>query len=134
MKGTIRPRGPGKWQISVEAGKGPDGKRFRKAETVTGTKAAANKRLRELLTTLDQGGVRGRRGTTLGEWLEEWVQFKIVNDGIRAATVEKYRRDIRNHIVPAPGRGGPYPAGRPGEFRLSRRVSSGRSLPAAPVS
>ena len=55
MKGRIRQRSPGSWQVSFELGRDALGKRRTKAVTVRGTKADAQRRLRELLTALDQG-------------------------------------------------------------------------------
>ena len=55
MKGRIRQRGPGTWQISCELGRDAFGKHRTKAATVRGTKADAHRRLREILTVLDQG-------------------------------------------------------------------------------
>ena len=45
MKGRIRQRSPGTWQISCELGRDALGKRRTKAETIRGTKARADAQL-----------------------------------------------------------------------------------------
>ena len=54
MKGTIRQRSPGSWEIQVFLGRDASGKRIRKTETVRGKKSNAQRRLREILAELDQ--------------------------------------------------------------------------------
>jgi hypothetical protein len=59
MKGSIRQRNPGSWELTVDLGRDPLGKRQRKSLTVRGTQA--QRKLRELLSTLDKGlSPRGR--------------------------------------------------------------------------
>ena len=55
MKGTIRQRNPGSWEIQVFLGRDANGKRIRKTETVRGKKSDAQRRLREILAELDRG-------------------------------------------------------------------------------
>ena len=50
MKGTIRQRSPGSWEIQVFLGRDTNSKPMRKAETVRGKKADAQRRLREILS------------------------------------------------------------------------------------
>jgi len=55
MKGNIRKRSKsGGWQITIWTGTKPDGKPQRHFETVQGKKSDAQRRLNELLTTLDK--------------------------------------------------------------------------------
>ena len=49
MRGSIRQRTPGSWELTVELGYDASGTRRHKFETVRGTKA--QRRLRELLST-----------------------------------------------------------------------------------
>ena len=101
MKGRIRQRSPGTWQISYEIGRDALGKRRRKAETIRGTKAEAQRRLREVLTALDQG--RGKAPTlSLAEWLAQWMRDVVIPNR-RQGTVERYSRAIRNHVLPHAG-------------------------------
>ena len=55
MKGSLRQRSPGSWEITVDLGRDPLGRRRRRFATVRGTKAHAQRRFRELLSTLDRG-------------------------------------------------------------------------------
>ena len=55
MKGSIRAKGRGSWQLCIDLGKDGAGKRQRKFEPFRGSKADAQKRLRQLLTILDRG-------------------------------------------------------------------------------
>ena len=41
MKGSIRQRSPGTWELTIDAGRDPLGKRRRKYVTARGTKAKA---------------------------------------------------------------------------------------------
>jgi len=55
MRGSIRPKGKGSWQIQLYTGQGPDGKPRRYFETIRGRKSDAQKRLNELLVSLEKG-------------------------------------------------------------------------------
>ena len=57
MKGNIRKRGHNQgWQLTIYTGdKKPDGRPIRHYETVRGSEADAQRRLRESLTTTDKG-------------------------------------------------------------------------------
>ena len=55
MKGSIRQRSPGSWELTIDAGRDPLGKRQRKYVTVPGTKAQTQRKLRELLSRYGQG-------------------------------------------------------------------------------
>ena len=55
MRGHIRQKGKNSWQIQIYTGLGPDEKSRRHFETVHGRKGDAQKRLTELLASLDKG-------------------------------------------------------------------------------
>jgi hypothetical protein len=53
MKGHIRQRSKGSWEIAIDIGKDPStGKRIQRFETIRGCKANAQKRVRELLLSV----------------------------------------------------------------------------------
>ena len=54
MNGSIRNRGKGTWERTVDLGRDSGGKRKRKFVNVKGTKTQAQQKLRELLTSLDR--------------------------------------------------------------------------------
>ena len=101
MKGGLRQRSPGTWQLNVYLGRGPDGHHKRRWETVRGTKADAQRRLRELLAELDRG-VKPPERVLLKDWLQTWVTVHVATNR-SATTVERYDGIIRRHIVPALG-------------------------------
>ena len=102
MKGSLRQRSPGSWEITVDLGRDPLGRRRRKFATVRGTKARAQRRLRELLSTLDRGVGLPTEKIALREWLERWMD-EVVAPSRRQGTKERYREIIDRHIVPHVG-------------------------------
>ena len=103
MKGSIKQRSPGSWEISVFLGRDDEGKRIRKTETVRGKKADAERRIREILSDMDRGITPAKTNYTLGEWMDKWLNTKKA-DGIREKSDDRYEEHIRIHIKPALGR------------------------------
>ena len=99
MNGSIRKRGKNSWELTIGLGRNADGKRQRKFVGVKGTKAEAQKKLRELLTSLDKGLPLDSSKATLGEFLDSWLKnYAEIKTGPK--TVEGYSEKIRNYIVP----------------------------------
>ena len=99
MNGSIRKRSKDSWELTVDLGRGPNGRRKRKYLTVKGPKSKAQQKLRELLYELDQGGSLDWSDKTLGDFLSSWLTiYAEVNTGPR--TVESYRQKIQLHITP----------------------------------
>ena len=67
MKGYLRRRGENSYQLCVWIGK------QRHWETVRGSKALAQRRLRELLTALDKNVYTPPSHMTVAELLEQWL-------------------------------------------------------------
>ena len=103
MEGRIRQRTPGRWQISFDLPRGPSGKRKTKAKTIKGTKAQAERKLREMLTVLDKGQNPVPADVTLREWLDRWMSEKIAPPKRKQRTQETYRNVIDRHIIPHMG-------------------------------
>ena len=101
MKGSIRQRSPGAWEITLDLGRSSQGRRLRRSITLRGTKTAAQKRMRELLSTLDQG-IAIPKALILRNWLHRWLA-EIIVPNRRQATAERYRRIVELHIEPAIG-------------------------------
>jgi integrase len=99
MKGSIRQRNPGSWELQVFLGRGSNGKRLRKTETVHGKKSEAQRRLREILGDLDHGIAHPQKSYKLREWLELWMSEVIIPNR-RQKIVDRYEGIIRLHIVP----------------------------------
>ena len=103
MKGTIRQRNPGSWEIQVFLGRDANGKRIRKTETVRGKKSDAQRRLREILSEVDRGAIPANTRYRVGEWLDKWLDEKQVG-GRREKTIDRYEGIIRLHLKPTLGR------------------------------
>ena len=75
MKGHIRKRSKGSLEIAIDVGRDPStGRRRQHFETVKSAKAAAERRLAELLMEVEKGSyVKPLHALTLGEYLSEWL-------------------------------------------------------------
>ena len=102
MKGEIKQRSPGSWQIRVNLGRGSNGKRIRRSETVRGRKSDAERRLREILSDFDRGVSPPERRYRLGEWMESWIEDVVIPNRSQK-TVDRYRGAMRLHIIPVLG-------------------------------
>ena len=106
MKGHIRAH-EGKrgkvWHVVVDIGKDPGtGKRRQHWETITTSKRDAQKRMRELLTSLDVGSFVKASKLTVGQWLEEWLR-DYAEPNCSPKTLDSYRGIVRVHLLPALG-------------------------------
>jgi len=106
MKGSIRQRSKrskDSWQIIIDTGTGPDEKRRRYFETVHSTrKSDAQKRLNELLVSLDKGVYTPPGRVTLREYLDRWVK-DYVQPNLSPRTAEGYEHICNHHFVPCLG-------------------------------
>ncbi len=90
MKGTIIERN-GSYRIRVSMGKNPQTDKYENYfETFHGSKPAAQKRLRELLTQLDKGTFSKPSKQTLTEYLQSWLD-DFCQPNLAPRTVELYR-------------------------------------------
>ena len=102
MRGNIRQRGKNSWQIQIYTGRGPDGKYHRHLETVKGRKGEAQRRLTELLASLDRGVYTPPGKLTVADLLGQWLQG-YVKTNCSARTLESYQSTIERHLIPALG-------------------------------
>lgn len=102
MKGSLRQRSPGSWELRVDIGRDAFGKRRRKSKTVRGTKTHAQRVLREMLATLDKGMGLSAEKVLLRDWLDRWMAERITTHR-RQKTKERYQDIINRHIVPLIG-------------------------------
>lgn len=73
MRGHIRARSAGSYQITVDIGRDPvTGKRQQHVETVRGSRRLAEKRLAELILSIEEGNYTRPTGLTVGTWLAQW--------------------------------------------------------------
>lgn len=102
MKGYIRSQTRGSWQITVDLGRSPDGKRRRYYHTVHGRKGDAQKKLNELLVELEKGVSVPVGRPTLAECLHDWLDG-YVRANCSQRTAEGYRSMAEGHLIPALG-------------------------------
>ena len=89
MKGSIRQRSTGTWELTIDAGRDPLGKRRRKYVTARGTKAQAQRKLRELLSSMDRGMDISTDRILFRDWLDRWMRDLIIPQR-RQNTRERY--------------------------------------------
>jgi len=78
------------------------GKRRQKTQSVKGTKRDAERKLREILLSLEQGSYVKPNKITLGEWLRQWLKdYASLNTTDR--TQESYSSIVVRHIIPSLG-------------------------------
>lgn len=103
MKGHIRQRSKGSWEITIDTGRdGATGKRLRHFESIKGTKKCAQRRLVELLHTLEQGAYIKLSRLTVAQFLEEWLR-DYARPNTAPRTYERYEEIVRVHLIPALG-------------------------------
>ena len=105
MRGYIRePRGKRKdsWQITIDTGTEPDGKRRRHIETVHGKKGDARKRLNELLVSYEKGIYTPPGRLTVAEHLRNWLEG-YVKTSCSPRTFDGYQSIVERHLIPTLG-------------------------------
>ncbi|MFC1969073.1 tyrosine-type recombinase/integrase [Chloroflexota bacterium] len=102
MRGSIREKSKGSWQIQIYTGTGPDGKPRRHFETVRGRKGDAQRRLTELLASLDKGVYTPPGRLTVAEHLKNWLEG-YVKTNCSPRTLDGYQSIIERHLIPALG-------------------------------
>jgi len=94
MNGSIRSRGKGTWELTVDLGRDASGKRRRKFVNVKGTKSKAQQKLRELLSLDDKGIPIDTQKMTLSQWLAKWLSDYVAPKA-RQKSQERYEGLIR---------------------------------------
>ena len=103
MRGSIRQRSKGSWQLRYEGPPDSVGWRKQVSETVRGTRKEAERVLRERLTQIETGILMTRSDETVAEFLGRWLDvYAATNTELR--TQMGYRALIRLYIVPGIGR------------------------------
>jgi len=102
MRGHIRSKGNHSWQLQVYVGTGPDGRPRRHYETVHGRKGDAQRRLTELLSSLDKGVYTPPGRLTVAQHLHAWLDG-YVKTNCSPRTLDGYISIIEHHLIPALG-------------------------------
>src|SRR6516164_4935338 len=98
--GGIDARGGNTWRLRYRI----NGRRYTK--TVQGTKAQAQKTLRDLLHAADTGNHIAPDKMTVARWIEHWISIGCPGkrcQEIGARARERYTQLLRCHVVPALG-------------------------------
>jgi len=101
MRGSVTARGNNTWRLQVYIGTGADGKARRHTETYRGKKSDAQRRLRELLSSLDNGIFSPPSRLSLAEHLENWLTG-YVRTNCAPRTQDSYQ-SIADHVSDALG-------------------------------
>jgi len=103
MRGSIRQQSKNSFQITIDMGRGPNGKRLRHFETVKSPrKSDAQKRLNELLVSLEKGVYTPPGKLTVAEHLHNWLNG-YVKTQCSIRTFDAVQGIIENHIIPELG-------------------------------
>lgn len=101
-KGHIRQRGANTWEIKYDTGIDPvTRRRVTKFKTIHGAKRDAQRALRDILTSVENGTFADAGKLTVGAWLKQWLdeaQHKVA-----PKTLQRYREIVDLHLVPALG-------------------------------
>ena len=102
MKGSIRQRNKGSWELHYDIPSDGTGRRRQRTETVKGTRRDAERVLRERLTATENGGYIPKDKETVGQFLQRWMEtYAATNTTLR--TQQGYWGNINRYIVPAFG-------------------------------
>ncbi|PPD57360.1 tyrosine-type recombinase/integrase [Dehalogenimonas etheniformans] len=102
MRGYIRSKGKQSWQIILDTGQGPGGKRQRHYETVRGRRSDAQRRLNDLLVSLDKGTYSQSGRLTVADHFQNWLKG-YVKTNCSPRTLDGYQSIIDVHLIPALG-------------------------------
>lgn len=97
MKGSIRQRSKGSWEIRYAISDPQSGKRRHFGETVTGSKKEAERVLRERITSVEDGSYVVRNKETVSEFLSVWLDTYAVSN-VSVRTLHGYRGYINRYI------------------------------------
>jgi integrase len=102
MRGSLRERREGVWELIVQLPRDPTTGRYRQVtRTVEGTKREAQRALAAFVAEVS-AGKHASTATTLGEVLDRWLAH--VGDRLSATTVREYRRLVATRIGPDLGK------------------------------
>lgn len=99
MRGNITQRGKNSWRIQVYTGKGVDGRYHRHTETIQGRKSDAQRRLTELLSSIDRGAYSPPGKLTMAQHFRNWLDG-YVKTNCSERTLDGYQAIIETHLVP----------------------------------
>ena len=99
MKGSLRQRSKGSWEIRYNGPLISPGKRNYVTETVRGTRKQAERILAERLAAIAQGTYVAKRTETVAEFLVRWMETHAATN-TSPRTQQGYRGIINRNIIP----------------------------------
>ena len=100
-RGHIRRRSAESWELKFDLGRDPfTGRRRVKTKNIKGTKRDAERELRALLSTVDNGSYVEARRDTVAEYTRGRVDQWEASGSITARTAQRYRQLIEHQIIP----------------------------------
>lgn len=103
MSGNITQRGEQSWRLKYEAGRdSATGKRRTAYKTVRGSKKDAEKELRKILTSIDDGAYVEPSKLTVAEYLKRWLA-DYAKPKVAGNTLERWEQIVDKHLTPALG-------------------------------
>ena len=99
MNGSIRRRGKGTYELTIDLGKDSNGRRQRKFVNVKGTRKEADRKLRELAAAVDSDTALDLSKVNLSEFLERWMT-DYVSTNTAPSTQDGYGFIVRCHLIP----------------------------------
>jgi integrase len=100
MKGHIRARWPGAWELKFDV-HSDTGERKTRYVTFRGGKREAQKKLTELFDQVNKGSFIDPSKTTLAEFLDRWESWAATQ--VSAKTLERYTELLKHHVRPRLG-------------------------------
>ncbi|MFC1901372.1 tyrosine-type recombinase/integrase [Chloroflexota bacterium] len=104
MKGSIRKRSTKSWEVIYDLPVDSlTGKRRQKSQTIRGTKRDAERALREIISSVEQGSYVKPNKITTGDWLRQFLK-DCASMSTTGRTQESYSSIVERHLIPALGR------------------------------
>jgi len=101
MRGGLREKSPGVWEVRVESGRDPvTGKRRQVSRTVRGSKREAEKVLNALVSESDHGHHSGT-SASFNELSDQWLA--LAENDLSPTTLRRYKNLLAKRILPALG-------------------------------
>jgi len=100
MKGHLRQRGAGSFELKLDTGKDATGKRTTEYRSFKGTKREAQTELAKLIAAVGKGEHVARSTLTVGAHVAERIEQWVALGQITPKTAERYRELLANQIAP----------------------------------
>ena len=99
MRGSVRQRSAGSWEIRYDGPPEVDGSRKQLGETVRGTRRAAERVLRQRLEAVESQRYVPKQNETVVDFMARWMEI-YVWPNTALSTQQGYAGNIRRYIVP----------------------------------